>query len=167
MPELAETVEEGSISFDPIRLVSEATAQLKSFETHIKVSNVVWQSFGAEFTQSAIGYSRVFANLEMKLLAELLTANANLSDGEPLFNASNTSSSAFDVGALDAALGWLTDGGLTVSGLLLASGKEASARTVLNDAAMTIPVVACNSLPAGSIANNFSERAAHCAGKAG
>jgi hypothetical protein len=165
-PDFSEpTREDGPVTFSPIEVTTTGTAQLQSYETRIKVSNVVWSTFGGELAQAVARHSYAIAKLELRLLAELLTTNPVLSDTDTLFTSDNSDAGALDLAGLDKSLAWLASGnpsGLTPSGLLIAPGKEATVRTLLDAAGMSLPVLVSPDLPDGSwyLFSNPDEHAA-------
>jgi hypothetical protein len=145
--------EDGPVSFSPIEITTTGTAQLQTYETRIKVSNQLWSTHGGELARAVARHSYAIAKLELRLLAELLTSNPTLSDSEALFTSDNSDAGALDLTGLDKALDWLASGNpqcLTASGLLIAGGKEASVKTLLTTAGLTLPVLVSPDLLTGS-----------------
>lgn len=137
------------------KISSTATAQLKTYESAVRVSKELWTTFGGELVTATMRHAYSIGKLELALLSQLLNSNPALADSDNLFNASNSTSSALDINSLDLALSWLASGSpqsLTPSGLLIALGKEATARLLLKSIAGmdTLPILASPELTAGS-----------------
>lgn len=168
LPELTTPAEpedgQVSIVYPSISITHTATAQLQSYETIFRVSRQLWQTHGAPLVNAVARQSLVFANLELRLLSELLNSNPVLSDSDTLFTSDNSAASALDLNSMDVAMDWLASGTppcLEASGLLIAPGKEMTARTLLESAGMTLPIVVSPWLTAGSwiLFSNPSEHA--------
>lgn len=154
-PELSDdsVPEDAPVDFSPITITNSATAQLKTYETRIKVSRQLWSTHGESLVRATLRQAHSFYLLELRLLSELLVSNPSLSDADNLFNTSNSTASALSAGTLDSAMAWLTSGSpsaLTASGLLCGPGKEFSARTLLATAGVNWPVLSSPWLPNNS-----------------
>ncbi len=99
------------------------------------------------------------ARQEAAMLAKTMEASANLSDGQPMFDAKfmNVHAAALDASALGAAIALLRTqptasgqpAGLSARYLVVAPGLEFAARSLVHESGMQIDVLALAGLPGG------------------
>ena len=160
MPPLSDEPEpeDGPVVFARPVLTSPATGQVKSYAARLKFSRALWSTGGREITRAIAGYGRELRRLEMRLLAESITANPTV-DGEPLFTYQQNwgGSVAFSEGTLGDAIQYLSKyqiGGdytaLTPGAVLCGAGARATIGSVLKSCGFeALPVVCLPWLGAG------------------
>lgn len=86
MPPLSDEPEpeDGPVVFSKPTLSSPATGQVKTYSSRVRFSRAMWSTNGAALTRAIANYGRELRRLEMRLLAESISANP-LVGGEPLF----------------------------------------------------------------------------------
>ncbi|MCB1918455.1 MAG: hypothetical protein KDJ28_00580 [Candidatus Competibacteraceae bacterium] len=152
-PALCEVEEDAKTVFSPLTITSQ-TGKIKTFEAVMTVSRQVWSSLGESLVQAVSQLSKSIYELELSLIAEALT--------EINFDTDNSTASALDITTLDSAMGWLESSALTPSALMLAPGKTATVKTLLDAANLDFNLVVNPSLPPGAwyLLANPKEKAA-------
>jgi hypothetical protein len=141
-PELSPVVEDGITQFDKIELGATTTAEMRSYETRIKITRQLWSTHGADLTRATLEHTYATATLELRLLSLLLSSNPDLSDGDPLFKETNSTSNALTIATFDSGLGYLAESDLELSGILTGCFGKAIAKEVLVKCGMqSTPVV--------------------------
>lgn len=159
MPALSESIDDiiedqpAPARFYP-PVLSSSIGAIKTYESILKVSNQVWQTHGAALTRAIAGYAFKIANLEVRLLTELLVSNPLLADGNALFlpgtNAANPSctlpATLETLSKVNESL--LTAGGGALSGFLAAPAAAIYWRDLLHKSGFTeVAVIASPDLP--------------------
>lgn len=152
MPPLSDEPEpeDGPVVFAKPVLSSATTGQVRTYSTRMKFSRQLWSTNGREITRAIANYGRELRRLEMRLLAETITANPTV-DGEPLFTYQQNwgGAVAFSESTLGDSIEYLAQfqiGGdysaLTPGAVLCGAAARATIGSVLRDCGMeTLPVV--------------------------
>lgn len=143
LPDLVEASEDDAPpSFKRLSMRTVEGAQLRAYETSLRVSQQVFQTLGAALMDAVAGLSRALYVLELELASAALLS-------VPLDVSNSTSAAVTDT---TLSTGWdaIASQGMSPAGVFVGSGIALPVRQTLTQCGLSLPVISSPFLPAGA-----------------